>query len=71
MEGKNLNVYLDNSATTKPCAMAADAAKKAIDECWGNPSSLHQLGLEASDELKRARKQVSRLLSVNESNFFF
>ncbi len=66
-----MTAYFDNSATTKPCTPAVNAAKKAMEECWGNPSSLHQLGLEASDELKKARKQVSRLLGVNESNFFF
>lgn len=66
-----MTAYFDNSATTKPCEEAINAAKKAIEECWGNPSSLHQLGLEASDELKKARKQVSRLLGVNEGNFFF
>ncbi len=66
-----MTAYFDNSATTKPCTQAVNAAKKAIEECWGNPSSLHHLGLEASDELKKARKQVSRLLGVNESNFFF
>lgn len=66
-----MTAYFDNSATTMPCEKAVNAAKKAIEECWGNPSSLHQLGLEASDELKKARKQVSRLLGVNESNFFF
>ena len=66
-----MNAYFDNSATTKPCMQAVQAAKKAIDDCWGNPSSLHQTGLIASDELKKARKQVARLLGVNESNFFF
>lgn len=66
-----MTAYFDNSATTKPCTSAAAAAKKAIEDCWGNPSSLHQLGLEASDELKKARKQVARLLGVNEGNFFF
>ena len=66
-----MTAYFDNSATTKPCKEAVNAAKKAIEECWGNPSSLHLLGLEASDGLKKARKQVSRLLGVNESNFFF
>ena len=70
-DGLLLTAYFDNSATTKPCAEAVDAAKKAMEEYWGNPSSLHQLGLDASDELKKARKQVSRLLGVNESNFFF
>ena len=66
-----MTAYFDNSATTKPCKEAVNAAKKAMEECWGNPSSLHQLGLDASDELKKARKQLSRLLGVNESNFFF
>lgn len=70
-DGLLLTAYFDNSATTKPCKEAIDAAKKAMEEYWGNPSSLHQLGLDASDELKKARKQVSRLLGVNESNFFF
>lgn len=66
-----MTAYFDNSATTKPCAEAVNAAKKAMEECWGNPSSLHLLGLEASDGLKKARKQVSRLLGINENNFFF
>lgn len=66
-----LTAYFDNSATTKPCSASIDAAKKAIEECWGNPSSLHRPGIDASDELKKARKQVARLLGVNESTFFF
>lgn len=66
-----MTAYFDNSATTKPCSAAVDAVKKAIETTWGNPSSLHALGLEASDDLKKARKQVSRLLGVNDSSFFF
>ncbi len=66
-----LTAYFDNSATTKPCFEAVNAARKAIETSWGNPSSLHALGLEASDELKKARKQVSKLLGINESSFFF
>ncbi len=66
-----MTAYFDNSATTKPCSLAVNAAKKAMEECWGNPSSLHALGLEASDNLKKARKQVSGLLGVPENAFFF
>ncbi len=66
-----MTAYFDNSATTKPCSAAVNAAKNAIELCWGNPSSLHALGVEASDNLKKARKQVSKLLGVNESSFFF
>ena len=64
-------VYFDNSATTKPCKSAVEAVNHAITDCWGNPSSLHTVGLEASTKLKAARKQVSKLLGVNESSFYF
>ena len=70
-DGLLLTAYFDNSATTKPCSQAVNAAKQAMEEFWGNPSSLHQLGLDASGELKKAKKQVSRLLGVSEGNFFF
>lgn len=63
--------YFDNSATTKPCDSAVAAAKKAMESAWGNPSSLHAPGLEASDDLRTARKQVSKLLNVREDTFFF
>ena len=66
-----MKAYFDNSATTKPCENAVNAAKKAMEECWGNPSSLHQLGTDASDNLKKARKQVARLLGVADNSFFF
>ncbi len=64
-------VYFDNSATTKPCKSAVEAAQKAINEVWGNPSSLHGLGLEASKGVKLARKQVAALLGAGEQNLFF
>lgn len=66
-----MTVYFDNSATTKPCKEAVDAASKAITELWGNPSSLHELGSLASSELRKSRKNVCKLLGVPEDNFFF
>ncbi len=66
-----MTAYFDNSATTKPSDAATESAKKAITEYWGNPSSLHEAGLIASNELKTARKQVASLLGVNENSFFF
>lgn len=66
-----MNAYFDNSATTKPCKEAIDAAHKAITECWGNPSSLHKAGSDASSQLRRARKQVANLLRVPENSFYF
>ncbi len=63
--------YFDNSATTKPCPEAAEAAQNAILQYWGNPSSLHQKGSEAAALLKKARKQAASLMGVPEDNFFF
>ena len=66
-----MTAYFDNSATTKPCKTAIEAVNDALNNCWGNPSSVHQLGLDASNKLKVARKQVSKLLGVNENTFYF
>ena len=66
-----MNAYFDNSATTKPCEEAVNAAQKAMFDYWGNPSSLHKAGNDAAAQLKRARKQVANLLRVPEDNFYF
>lgn len=63
--------YFDNSATAKPCEEAVIAAQKAITEYWGNPSSLHKAGSDASFQLKKARKQVANLLRVPDTCFYF
>lgn len=66
-----MNAYFDNSATTPPCQRAINAANLAITEYWGNPSSLHKAGSDASNYLRKARKQVAALMRVQEDNFFF
>ena len=66
-----MTAYFDNSATTKPCTEATEVAIKAITENWGNPSSLHSMGSDASALLKKSRKKVSKLLGVSDDNFFF
>lgn len=66
-----MTIYFDNSATTKPCQQATEIACKAINEYWGNPSSLHHLGSDASRQLRKARKSVSKLMGVQEDSFFF
>ncbi len=57
-----MEVYLDNSATTRVCAEAAAAAMAAMTDNYGNPSSLHRKGLEAEKIVRKARKQVSAVL---------
>ena len=51
--------YLDNAATTKPCAEAAAAVMSCISAHYGNPSSLHRKGLEAQHEVEYARNQIA------------
>ena len=47
--------YLDNAATTLPCKAAAEAMERATREIYGNPSSLHAMGLEAEKAVNEAR----------------
>ncbi len=56
-------IYLDNSATTALCGQAKKAMLEAM-ECYGNPSSLHQLGLDAEKMVRTARAQVTAALGV-------
>lgn len=64
-------VYLDNSATTKPCDAAVKKALQMCTEGFGNPSSLHMCGFNAKRELDNARTTVSKFLSCGENEVFF
>jgi len=64
-------IYLDNSATTRPCAEAVEAMTHMLTQCWGNPSSVHHLGVEAEHKLKEARKNVADLLGAEPDRVFF
>ena len=48
-------IYLDNSATTRPCAEAVAAMTAALTENWGNPSALYGFGFDAAKLLREAR----------------
>ena len=63
--------YLDNSATTRVCPEAAQAALSAMTECFGNPSSTYTLGREAKKLLDRSRKQVSDALGCAPGELVF
>lgn len=64
-------VYLDNSATTKPCREAADAVNYMMTENYGNPSSLHAAGIEAAKSLISAREAVARILGCERDEIYF
>lgn len=63
--------YLDNSATTRVCPEAAQAALAAMTECYGNPSSTHTKGREAKKLLDQSRAQVAALLGCQPKELVF
>ena len=63
--------YLDNAATTKPCAEAAAAVMSCISAHYGNPSSLHRKGLEAQHEVEYARNQIAGALGCKAQEIVF
>ena len=64
-------IYLDNSATTKPNAACVQAMTRLLCDTWGNPSSVHELGIAAERELKNARKEVAASLGAEPERVFF
>ena len=66
-----MEVYLDNAATTKPCAEAVEAAVAAMTENYGNPSSLHRAGLNAQLVIDGARKDIADSIGADRECIFF
>ena len=64
-------IYLDNSATTRPSEAAVNALKLAADAVWGNPSALHEGGIEAGRLLEDSRSAVASVLRADSSEVFF
>ncbi len=64
-------IYLDNSATTKPCSACVEAMHEMLETCWGNPSSVHQFGIDAEHQLKLARERVAKALGAEPARVFF
>ena len=63
--------YLDNSATTRVSGTVSAKVAEMMTENFGNPSSLHSLGIKAENELERARGIIADELGVSESEIFF
>ncbi|MGY3707591.1 cysteine desulfurase family protein [Granulicatella adiacens] len=64
-------IYFDNAATTKIYDDALTSYVQVSQKFFGNPSSLHQLGVDAHQVLTKARVQVASLLSVQPEEIFF
>ncbi len=66
-----MEVYLDNSATTKVFPEVAELMTKIMCEDYGNPSSLHMKGVTAENYVRYAKETLARLLKVNEKELLF
>lgn len=64
-------IYLDNSATTKPCAEAVEAVAGALTRDWGNPSALYDFGISAARQLRTARHAVAAAMGAEPDRVFF
>lgn len=66
-----MEVYLDNSATTKVYPQVAELMTKVMCEDYGNPSSLHRKGVEGERYVRYARETLAKLLKVSEKEILF
>ena len=64
-------IYLDNSATTKPCKEAVEAMTAALTQNWGNPSALYSFGIDAARGMRTARTQVAAAMGAEPDRVFF
>ena len=64
-------IYLDNSATTKPCKEAVEAVTDAMTQCWANPSALYGFGFDAAKALRSARTAVAAAMGAEPDRVFF
>lgn len=64
-------IYLDNSATTKPCPEAVEAMAKALTENWGNPSALYNFGIDTARAMRAARHTAAAAMGAEPDRVFF
>ncbi len=63
--------YLDNSSTTKTNLEVINTMNLTMEKFWGNPSSLHEMGLLSEKVLKQSRKIISDILNINSEELYF
>ncbi len=66
-----MEVYLDNSATTKVFPEVAELMTKIMCEDYGNPSSLHMKGVQAEQYVRDAKETLARIMKVSEKDILF
>lgn len=66
-----MEVYLDNSATTKCLPQVAELMTKIMCEDYGNPSSMHRKGVESEKYIRYAREIIAKTLKVQDKEILF
>lgn len=66
-----MEVYLDNSATTRQYDEVTDKMALVMKEAYGNPSSLHRKGLDAEKHIKESRKDLACMIGADSNEIFF
>ena len=66
-----IEIYLDNSATTKPFDEVIEIMLNYYKYDYGNPSSLHKMGINAEKGIKYGRREIANFLKVDESEVLF
>lgn len=66
-----MQVYFDNSATTKPLKEVREEIYYAMDEFWGNPSSLHKLGVKSQRKIEEIQESIARRLNCSKEEIIF
>lgn len=66
-----MEIYFDNSATTKPYDEVIDSVCNGMREYYGNPSSLHNIGLKCEKKLNSVRETIASTLNANRDEIYF
>lgn len=66
-----MEVYLDNSATTKPYAEVIEEVANTMSNYYGNPSSIHRLGLKAEQKLNECREVIAKTINCTKDEIIF
>lgn len=66
-----MDIYLDNSATTKPYKEVIDKMVYALSTDYANPSSLHRKGIEVEKNIKNIRQNIARTIGAKDKEIYF
>ncbi|MGL4572155.1 MAG: cysteine desulfurase family protein [Clostridium sp.] len=66
-----MEIYLDNSATTKPYEEVISVMAEGMREYYGNPSSLHKIGIDAEKKLNESREVISKTINSSKDEIYF